>query len=174
MGSAKDLTEGFSGLMMFESTQAPTTTRFNLIPDSNSFLGSNSGSPRDGPSSFPIGLQNAASTVQEINLSVFQDFFRKLGRLPTRLNNVVRTYQDLLREIAGLVRRLRLTRAQEGLILTITSQDCLVHWPGTFSQSSDTRLVDKVVTLSYQEGSTFCDADALTEAISDSNRAGVE
>jgi hypothetical protein len=50
-----------------------------------------------------------------------------LSRLPTGLNNVARAYQDLLRKAAGPVRRLRLTRAREGLVLTVTSQDCLLH-----------------------------------------------
>jgi hypothetical protein len=86
---------------------------------------------------------------------------------------VARTYQDSIRKIAGLVWRLCLTRAQEGLILTVTSQDCLVHWLDTLSQSSNTRLVDEAITLPYQEGSTFRDADALTEVISNSSRAGV-
>jgi hypothetical protein len=111
MGSAEDLAEVFSGLTVFESTRAPTTTRFDLISDSDSFSGSNPGSSRDEMSSFPIGLQNASSTLQEINSSLFQSSFRKLGRLPTGLDNVARTYQDLLREVVGPVRRLQLTGA---------------------------------------------------------------
>jgi hypothetical protein len=106
-------------------------------------------------------------------LDLFKGSFRKLGRLPTRLDNVARTYQNMIREVAGPMQRLQLTRALEGLILTITSQDCLVHWPGTFPQSGNTRLADEVITLPYQEGSTFYDTDALTEVISNSSRVGV-
>jgi hypothetical protein len=64
MGSAEDLAEGFSGLTLFESTRAPMTTKFDLISDSDSFSG-------DEPSSFPIGLQNAVSTLQKINSGLF-------------------------------------------------------------------------------------------------------
>jgi hypothetical protein len=128
-GSAEDLAERFSGFTLSESTQAPMTTRIDLVSRSDSPSESDPGSFRDKPSSFPVGLRNAASTLQEINLNLFQGSFRKLGHLPTRLNNVARIYRDLLRKIAGLVRSLRLTKAQEGLILTVTSQDYLVHWP---------------------------------------------
>jgi hypothetical protein len=133
MGSAEDLAERFLGLTMSDLTQAPMTTSLDLVSGSDSSLGSNLGSFRDKPSSFPIGLWNAASTHQEINSNLLQVSSRKLGRLPTRLNNVARAYQDILQKVVGLVWRLHLIRAQEGLVLTITSQDCLVHWLGTFS-----------------------------------------
>jgi hypothetical protein len=95
-------------------------------------LGSKPGSFRDEPSSFPIGLRNVASTLQEINLNLLQVSSRKFSHLPTGLNNVVRAYQDLLQNAADPVQRLRHTVAQEGLVLTAISQDCLVHWSGTF------------------------------------------
>jgi hypothetical protein len=43
---------------------------------------------------------------------------------------------------------------------------------GYFSQSSNTRLVDEAITLPYQEGSAFYDANALTEVISSSSMVG--
>jgi hypothetical protein len=132
MGSAEDLAERFSGLTMSESTQAPTTTSLDLVAGSDSSLGFNSGSFRDEPCSFPIELRNATLTLQENNSNLLQVSSRKLSRLPTGLNNVARTYQDLLRKAAGPVWRLRLTRAHEGFVLTVTSKDYLVHWPGTF------------------------------------------
>jgi hypothetical protein len=58
-------------------------------------------------------------------------------------------------------------------MLTVTSQDCLVHWSGTFFQSSNTQLVDEAIALPYQEGSMFCDIDTLTKVISNSSRARV-
>jgi hypothetical protein len=67
MGSAEDLAKRFSGLTMSESTQAPTTTSLDLVVESDSSSGSNPGSFRDEPGSFPIGLRNAVSTLQEIN-----------------------------------------------------------------------------------------------------------
>jgi hypothetical protein len=172
-GSAEDLAERFSGLTVSESTQALTTTSLDLVSRSDSSSGSNPDSFRDEPSSFPIELWNAVSTLQEINSNLLQVSSRKLSRLLTGLNNVARAYQDLLQKAAGLVRRLRLTGAQEGLVLTVTSQDCLVHWPDTFPQSSNTRLVEEAITLPYQEGGAFRDANALTEVISNSSRAGL-
>jgi hypothetical protein len=84
---------------------------------------------------------------------------------------MARTYQDLLRKAAGPVWRLCLTGAQEGLVLTVTSKDCLVHWPGTFPQNSNTRLVEEAITLPYQEGGALRDANAPTEVISNYSRA---
>jgi hypothetical protein len=63
------------------------------------------------------------------------------------------------------------TGAQEGLVLTMTPQDCLIHWPGSVSGSGDIRLVDEAMILPYQEGSTLYDTDASTEIISNSNGA---
>jgi hypothetical protein len=110
-GLAEDLAERFSGLTVFESTQAPTTTNLDLVSGSDSSSGSNPGSFRDDPSPFPIELRNAASTLQEINSNLLQVSSRKLSHLPAELNNVARTYQDLLRKAAGPVWRLRPTGA---------------------------------------------------------------
>jgi hypothetical protein len=66
-GSAKDLAERFSGPKVSKSTQAPTTTSLNLVSRSDPSSRSNSGSFRDKPSSFMIGLRNIVSTLQEIN-----------------------------------------------------------------------------------------------------------
>jgi hypothetical protein len=148
--------------MVSESTQAPTTTSLDLVPGLDSSSESNPGSFRDELRSFPIELWNATSTLQEINSNLLQVSSRKLSRLPTGLNNVARAYQDLLWKAVGPVQRLRLTRVQEGLVLTITSKDCLVHWIGTFSQSSNTWLIEESITLPYQEGGAFCDANAQT------------
>jgi hypothetical protein len=96
IGSAEDLAERFSGLTMSESTQAPTITSLNLVSGLDPSSRSNPGSFRDEPGSFPIGIQNATSTLQEINSNLLQVSFRKLSRLPTGLNNMAKVYQDLL------------------------------------------------------------------------------
>jgi hypothetical protein len=44
---------------------------------------------------------------------------------------------------------------------------------GYFSRSSNAQLVDEAITLPYKEGSTFRDADVLTEVINNSSRAAV-
>jgi hypothetical protein len=105
------------------------TTSLDLTSGSDSPSESYLGSFKDKPSPFPIGLQNTASILQNINSNLLQVFTRKLSHLPTGLNNVARAYQDLLQNMVGLAWRLCLTGAQEGLVLTITSKDCLVHWP---------------------------------------------
>jgi hypothetical protein len=63
MRLAEDLAERFLGLTMPESTQAPTTTDLDLVSGSDSSSESNPGSFGIEPSSFPIGLRNAASTL---------------------------------------------------------------------------------------------------------------
>jgi hypothetical protein len=58
---------------------------------------------------------------------------------------------------------------QEGLVLTMTPQDYLIHWPGSVSRSGSIRLVDEATILPYQEGSTLYDNDTSTEIISNSS-----
>jgi hypothetical protein len=60
VGSTKDLTERFFGLIVSESTRAPMIIRTNSMFGSDSSSGSNPGSIRGKLSSFPIGLRNAA------------------------------------------------------------------------------------------------------------------
>ena len=64
--------------------------------------------------------------------------------------------------------RMPLKGAQEGLVLTITSQDCFVHWPGTVPEDDDTQLVDDTATLPYQEGDSIYDFETSTEVINSS------
>ena len=61
--------------------------------------------------------------------------------------------------------------AQEGLVLTITSQDCIVHWPGSVPKDSGIQLVDTMTTtiLPDQEGDSICDLEASTKVISNSD-----
>jgi hypothetical protein len=82
---------------------------------------------------------------------------------------MAKSYQILLQEAAGSVRRVPLIGAQEGLILTITPHDCLVHWPGSVFGDGNIRLVDEGKTLPYQEGSTLYDTNTSTDIISNSN-----
>jgi hypothetical protein len=96
-----------------------------------------------------------------------------MSRFPTELNNMTNTYQGLLRSMAGQARRLHLTGAQEGLVLTVTSKDCLVHWPGTCPQNNNARLVEEAITLPYQEGSALRDANTPTEVISNYSEASL-
>ena len=56
-------------------------------------------------------------------------------------------------------------------MLTITSQDCIVHWPGSVPEDSGTQLVGNTTTtiLPYQEGDSICDLEASTKVISNSD-----
>jgi len=81
------------------------------------------------------------------------------------------SYQAQLEGSTSPVRRLPLTRAQEGLVLTITSQDYIVHWPGSIPEDDSTQLVGTTTTtvLPYQEGDSIYDAEASTEVLNDSD-----
>jgi hypothetical protein len=122
------LTKDLEKLTVSEPTRSPTTINPDLTSKSDSSSESYPGSFKNKPRPFPIGLQNVASTLQEISSNLLQVSSKKLSRFPTELNNVTKTYQGLLRSMAGRAQRLHLTRAQEGLVLTVTPEDCLVHW----------------------------------------------
>ena len=115
------------------------------------------------PSSFLEGLQSAASTYQENNSKYTQSPFKKLGPFPFGLHNMAKSYQAQPEGSLDPVLRMTLKGAQEGLVLTITSQDCIVHWPGSVPEDSGTRLVGTTTTtiLPYQEGDSIYDLEAL-------------
>ena len=84
---------------------------------------------------------------------------------------MAKSYQARLEGSLDSVLRMPLKGAQEGLILTITSQDCIVHWPGSVPEDSDTRLVGTTTTaiLPYQEGDLIYDLEASTKVINNSD-----
>jgi hypothetical protein len=53
--------------------------------------------------SFLMGLRNTALIHQEINSSLLQNSFTKLGPFPFGLNNIAKSCQILLQEAAALV-----------------------------------------------------------------------
>ena len=67
---------------------------------------------------------------------------------------MAKSYQAWPEGSLDLVLRMPLKGAQEGLVLTITSQNCIVHWLGSVPEDSKTRLVGTTTTaiLPYQEG----------------------
>jgi hypothetical protein len=144
------LTNDLEKLTVSEPTRALTTINLDLTSEPSSFSKSYPDSFKDKPSPFPIGLRNAASTLQEIGSNLLQVSSKKLGRFPTELNNMAKTYQNLLQGMARRTQKLHLTRAQEGLVLTVTPKDCLVHWPGTYPPNSNARLVEEAINLPYQ------------------------
>ena len=84
---------------------------------------------------------------------------------------MAKSYQARLEGSLDLVLRMPLKGAQQGLVLTITSQDCIIHWPGSIPEDSSTRLVSTTTTaiLPYQEGDSICDLEASTKVISNSD-----
>jgi len=74
-----------------------------------------------------MGLQNAASAYQEYNSECTQNLSKKSDLFSFGLHNMARTYQAQLEGSLDPVLRMPLRGAQEGLMLTITSQDCIVH-----------------------------------------------
>jgi hypothetical protein len=79
------------------------------------------------------------------------------------------SYQSLLQGSTSPVRRVLLIGAQEGLILTLTSRDYIVHWPGSIPRDDSTRLVGTMMILHYQERDSICDTEASTKVLSNSN-----
>jgi hypothetical protein len=129
---ADQLDEEFSQLATSEPTQISWVIDSNSDSASASDSKSNHNSFHDKPSSFLMGLRNVASTYQEFNSGFLQSFFKKSDPFPFGLNNMATSYQALLHGSTSPIRGVLLTRVQEGLVLTITSQDYIVHWPVLF------------------------------------------
>ena len=80
------------------------------------------------------------------------------------------SYQTRPEGFLDPVLRMPLKGAQEGLVLTITSQDYIIHWPGSVPEDCGTQLVDKMTTtLPYQEGDSIYDLEAATKVINNSD-----
>ena len=118
-----------------------------------------------------MGLQNAASAYQEYNSEYTQSTLKKSGPLLFGLHNMATSYQTWPEGSTNPVLRMPLKGVQEGLVLTITSQDCIVHWPGSILEDSGTQLVGMTTTtvLPYQEGDSICDLEASTKIINNSD-----
>jgi hypothetical protein len=78
------------------------------------------------------------------------------------------SYQALLPRSTSPIRGIPLIGAQEGLILTIISQDYIAHWPSSIPKDDSTRIVGMIVVLSYQEGDSIYDAEAFTKVLNSS------
>ena len=74
-----------------------------------------------------MGLKNAALAYQEYNSEYTQSLFKKSGPFPFGLHNMATSYQTWPEGSLDPVLRMPLKGAQEGLVLTVTSQDCILH-----------------------------------------------
>jgi len=81
------------------------------------------------------------------------------------------SYQAQLERSIDPVLKMPLKGAQKGLVLTITSQDYIVHWPGSVPKDNSTLLVDTTTTmvLPYQEGDSIYDPEASNEVLNNSD-----
>ena len=114
--------------------------------------------------------------IKNTTRSALRIFFKKSDLFPFGLHYMARSYQAQLEGSLDPVLRMPLKGAQEGLILTITSQDCIVHWPGSIPEDISTRLVGMMETaiLPYQEGDSICDLEASTKVINDYDSVGTD
>ena len=164
------ITGRFALLVMSDSTQVLWLCVSNLNSGSTSEIESYLSS-FGKPSSFPMGLKNAALAYQEYNSEYTQSLSKKSSHFSFGLHNMATSYQTRPEGFLDPVLRMPLKGAQEGLVLTITSQDCIVHWPGSVPEGNSTRLVDATTTtiLPYQEGDSICDLETSTEVINSSD-----
>jgi hypothetical protein len=98
---------------------------------------------------FPARTPQHGLSPSRIQLGILSEFLKKPGPFPFGLHNMATSYQALLQGSTNLVRRLLLTGAQEGLVLTIMSQDYIVHWPGSIPEDDSTQLVGMTMVLPY-------------------------
>ena len=114
------ITGRFTQLMMSDSTQVS----WLCASDSNSGSASEIESYPSSfgkPSSFPVGLKNAALTYQEYNSEYMQNLFKKSDPFSLGLHNMATSYPTRVGGFLDPVLRMPLKGAQEGLVLTITS-----------------------------------------------------
>ena len=115
-------------------------------------------------------LARFQSTTQN-NSDYPQSSFKRPSSFPFGLDNTTKSYQGQFERSFNPMLGIPLTGAQEGLVLTITSQNCIIHWPGSVPEDSGTQLVGTTTTaiLPYQEGDSICDIEAPTKVISNSD-----
>jgi hypothetical protein len=126
------LAQKFSRLSIFDPTRnSEVTVHHDSHPDMT----------------FQSGL-GATSEVQSGNLA----------RFPLGLSNSASIYQDSINHLMQSEQEIPLMGAQTGLVLSITSEDGIVHWPGArldISSADSSRLVSMVELLPFQDGSTL-------------------
>ena len=158
------LTRRFAQLIVSDSNQISRP----LVSDSNS--GSKA---KSYPSAFwkPSSLLERFQSTTRNNSDYPQSSHKKSSSFPFGLDNMAKSYQGQVERSFNPRFGIPLTGAQEGLVLTITSQDCIIHWPGSVPEDSGTQLVGTSTTaiLPYQEGDSIYDTEASTKVISDSD-----
>jgi hypothetical protein len=149
--------------MMSNRTRISWMTDSNSNSDFASSLESYPSSLYDGLSPFLFGLRNTAASYQALLHP--SSLYDGPSPFPFGLHNMATSYQALLQDSASPIWRIPLTGAQEGLVLTVTSQDYTIQWLGSISEDGNSRLVDTTIVLPFQEGDSICDAEVSTEIL---------
>jgi hypothetical protein len=105
-----------------------------------------------------IGLGDTKTIVKEYN-----PYNSKKNSGMYGLRNAASIYQHFTQDKMNSARRILLEGAQEGMIMTITPQDCVVHWPGSFT-SSKAQTGTHVEELPYQEGKELGSSSETTDS----------
>ena len=77
-----------------------------------------------------IRLRDTITIVKEYN-----PYNSKKNSGAYGLYNTASIYQHFTQDKMNSARKIFLEGAQEGMIMTVTSQDYVVHWPGSFASS---------------------------------------
>ena len=112
----------FAQLMISDSTQVSRL----CASDSNSSSVSEMKSYSSAFKKSSSCLARFQSTTQN-NSDYPQNFFKRQSSFPFGLDNTTKSYQGQFERSFKSTLGIPLTGAQEGLVLTITSQDCIVH-----------------------------------------------
>ena len=75
-----------------------------------------------------IGLRDTTTIAKEYN-----PYNSKKNLGTYGLRNAASIYQHFTQDKMDSARKILLGGAQEGMIMTVTPQDCVVHWPGSFT-----------------------------------------
>jgi hypothetical protein len=101
---------------------------------------------------FLLGPQDTASIAREYNSDYHLDPSKERKPFPLRPYNLATSYQTSFQDSINSVRRVPLTTAQKGLVLTITPQDYIVHWSGSLrKQKCSVHRHDDKSTLPRRE-----------------------
>jgi hypothetical protein len=104
-----------------------------------------------------IGLENATTIVKEYN-----SYDSKKNSGTNGLYNTASIYQHFTQDKMNSARKILLEGAQEGMIMTVTPQDYVVHWPGSFT-SSKAQSSTYTEELPYQEGKELGSSSETTD-----------
>ena len=80
-----------------------------------------------------IGLKDTTTIVKEYKPCCFRPHTLKKSSGIYGLRNTASIYQHFTQDKMDSARKILLGGAQEGMIMTVTPQDCVVHWPGSFT-----------------------------------------